>query len=220
MLYRSGLLCIAIVFSINAMADAPRVVMDTSMGKITVELDPDKAPVTVKNFLSYVDKGAYDGTIFHRVIAGFMVQGGGMTKDMKALPEGDTIRNEADNGLKNTEGTVAMARTQAIDSAARQFFINVHNNAHLDHSAQSCTRKEMDEIQAARARGLYKPVTCKSFGYAVFGRVIDGMDVVHAIEHVKTHSFEGYHDVPVEPVIIKSIRRVAPKAGKAAAGGR
>ena len=219
MLYRSGMLCIAVLFSINALADAPRVVMDTSMGKITVELNRDKAPVTVKNFLSYVDKGAYDGTLFHRVIAGFMIQGGGMTRDMKALPEGDTIHNEADNGLKNTEGTIAMARTEEIDSAARQFFINVHDNVHLDHSDQSCTRKEMKDTLAARARGLYKPVTCKSFGYAVFGHVVKGMDVVHAIERVKTSSVEGYSDVPVIPVIIKSIRRVAPTAGGAPAGG-
>jgi len=194
----------------SAWADRPEVVIDTTMGKITVALDADKAPITVKNFLKYVDAGAYDGTIFHRVIPGFMIQGGGLDKNLKALPEGDAIHNEADNGLKNDTGTIAMARQNEIDSAIRQFFINVANNPHLDHTSKSCTRKEMKSIAEAAARGLYKPKTCTTFGYAVFGHVVSGMDVVHAIEHVKTHAVDGMEDVPVTPVTITLITRVKP----------
>lgn len=203
------LLPVVLLFiSLGASADAPQVVITTNMGRITVQLNQDKAPVTVKNFLSYVDKGAYDGTIFHRVIPGFMIQGGGMTSDMTTLPEGETIHNEADNGLKNVTGTIAMARMNDIDSASRQFFINVADNAHLDHTPESCTRKQMDEYAKARERGLYKPVTCKNFGYAVFGHVVSGMDVVHKIEQVQTHTVGAYQNVPVKPVLIESIKRV------------
>lgn len=205
---RSLLLTAALLLPSLALAAPPRVVIDTSMGKITVQLNPKKAPITVKNFLSYVNKGAYDGTIFHRVIPGFVIQGGGLTPDMKELPEGKPIHNEADNGLKNVTGTIAMAREDAIDSATRQFYINTANNHNLDHTRQSCTRKEMKSIEEARQRGLYKPRICKTFGYAVFGHVISGMRVVRKIEHVQTHSIDGMDDVPVKPVIIKHIREV------------
>ena len=206
------LLCV----SLGALADAPKVVITTNLGKITVQLNPEKAPVTVKNFLAYVDKGEYDGTIFHRVIPGFMIQGGGLTRDLTPRPEGEAIHNEADNGLKNTVGTIAMARMNDIDSATRQFFINVADNTHLDHTPQSCTRKDMDEYAKARERGLYKPMTCKNFGYAVFGHVVSGMDVVHRIEGVATQAKGGYQNLPVEPVVIESIKQVGGAPAKPA----
>ena len=164
----------------------PMVLLSTSMGDIKVELSPDKAPVTVKNFLDYVKAGYYDGTIFHRVISGFMIQGGGLTADMQEKREGQKppIKNESDNGLKNDTGTVAMARTNVPNSATSQFFINVKDNGSLNG--------EKD-----------KP------GYAVFGKVVDGMDVVKKIEQVKTASKGGNQNVPVDPVTIKSAKVVS-----------
>jgi cyclophilin family peptidyl-prolyl cis-trans isomerase len=162
----------------------PKVQIKTSMGDITVELDREKAPVSVKNFLAYVDKKHYDNTIFHRVISSFMVQGGEYDKGMKDKPCGEPIKNEAGNGLKNLEGTIAMARTNVVDSATCQFFLNSKDNAFLDHR---------DE-------------TPQGFGYAVFGKVTNGLDIVHKIEHVATGSKEGMADVPNDPVIIKSVR--------------
>ena len=162
----------------GAQAKNPVVVITTSLGDITVELDAAKAPLSVENFLTYVKAGHYNGTIFHRVIKGFMIQGGGMTPDMKEKPTRPPIKNEAANGLKNERGTIVMARTNQVDSATSQFFINTGtNNGFLDHKV-------------------------RDYGYAVFGKVIDGMAVVDKIEGVKTQS----GDVPVEPVIIKSIR--------------
>ncbi|MER3447981.1 MAG: peptidylprolyl isomerase A [Candidatus Dadabacteria bacterium] len=166
----------------------PVVIISTSMGDIEIELYLDKAPVTIKNFLSYVNDGFYDGTIFHRVIPGFMIQGGGFTPDMKQKPTKAPIKNEADNGLKNDAGTIAMARTSAVDSATSQFFINLVDNNFLDHGA-------------------------RDFGYAVFGRVIGGIDVVRRIAGVKTGNRGPFHDVPIEPVVIKSAR-VAEQEGK------
>jgi len=161
----------------------PVVVFDTSMGTIKMELYEDKAPITVKNFLSYVEKKHYDGTIFHRVISTFMIQGGGFDKDMKERGTEAPIKNEAGNGLKNTIGTVAMARTGVPDSATAQFFINVSDkNGFLD----------------------FKDPSPQGIGYAVFGKVIEGMDVVQKIKDVKTGSKAGMGDVPNEPVIIKS----------------
>lgn len=203
----------SILLASTALAAGPRVAIDTNLGTITVQLNALKAPITVKNFLAYVDKGAYSGTIFHRVISGFVIQAGGLTPDMKELPEGKPIHNEADNGLKNVIGTIAMARQEKIDSATRQFFINVGNNKGLDHTPQSCTRKEMESIETARQRGLNKPMTCKTFGYAVFGHVVAGMRVVRAIENVATHSVDGMSDVPVKSVIVRSIKRVPTKSG-------
>jgi len=164
----------------------PMVLLSTSMGDIKVELSPDKAPVTVKNFLDYVKAGYYDGTIFHRVISGFMIQGGGLTADMQEKREGQKppIKNESDNGLKNDSGTVAMARTNVPNSATSQFFINVKDNGSLNG--------EKD-----------KP------GYAVFGKVVDGMDVVKKIEQVKTTTKGPHQNVPVDPVIIKSAKVIA-----------
>jgi peptidyl-prolyl cis-trans isomerase A (cyclophilin A) len=162
---------------------APMVELQTSEGAIRIALESDEAPVTVKNFLAYVDAGFYDGTIFHRVIPGFMVQGGGFTPGMEQKDTRAPIRNEADNGLKNLRGTLAMARTQAKDSATAQFFINLSDNAFLDHGA-------------------------RDFGYAVFGRVVDGMDVVDRIAEVETGRKGMHADVPVEPVVIESARRV------------
>ena len=171
-----------------AQAGSPMVVMKTSMGTIKIELDEAKAPVTVKNFLAYVDEGFYDGTIFHRVIDGFMVQGGGFTADMTQKPTKPPIKNEAGNGLKNLRGTIAMARTSVVDSATAQFFINVVDNAFLDH----------------------RDDTSQGFGYAVFGRVVEGIDVVDRIKKVATTTHQGMADMPAQPVMIESIRR-APK---------
>ncbi len=159
----------------------PVVVMKTSEGVIKIELWPDKAPETVKNFLTYVDEGFYDGTIFHRVIGNFMIQGGGFTPDMKQKSTHAPVKNEAAAEVKNDRGTIAMARTMVVDSATAQFFINVVDNAFLNH----------------------KDGSPSGFGYAVFGKVIDGMDVVDKIKSVKTAS----QDVPVTPVIIESVKR-------------
>ncbi|NOY53870.1 MAG: peptidyl-prolyl cis-trans isomerase [Deltaproteobacteria bacterium] len=158
------------------------VVLDTSLGRITVELFTDKAPVTVKNFLDYVDEGHFDGTIFHRVISGFVLQGGGLTEAMEEKPTRPPIKNEADNGLCNERGTFSMARTNEIDSATSQFFINLADNAFLDHSDDN-------------------------FGYAVFAKVTDGMDVVDKIAAVPTGNHGFHQDVPVDAVVIQSIRR-------------
>jgi cyclophilin family peptidyl-prolyl cis-trans isomerase len=163
----------------------PVVVIETTMGDITVELDKAKAPVSVENFLSYVKDGYYPGTTFHRVIKGFMIQGGGLTADMQRKPGTKApIQNEANNGLKNTRGTIAMARTGEVRSATSQFFINTADNAALDH------------------KGMAPP----DYGYAVFGKVIAGMDVVDKIEGVATASKGGHQNVPSEPVTIKSVR--------------
>jgi peptidyl-prolyl cis-trans isomerase B (cyclophilin B) len=161
----------------------PFVVLETTMGEITLELDAAKAPETVANFLAYARDGFYQGTIFHRVIKGFMVQGGGLTADMEEKPTREPIRNEAKNGLKNKEGTVAMARTQEVDSATAQFFINTVDNKFLDHGGNN------PEV----------------FGYAVFGKVVDGMDVVYTMERVPTTTKGMHDDVPVEPVVIKTV---------------
>ena len=162
------------------------VLMSTSMGDIKIALDQEKAPITVANFLSYVKDGQYDGTIFHRVIKNFMIQGGGFDKDMKEKPTKAAIKNEAANGLKNEEGTIAMARTNVVDSATAQFFINVRSNEFLNH----------------------KGANPRDFGYAVFGKVVEGMDVVHKIEAVSTTKRGMHSDVPAEPVVIKSVKVV------------
>ena len=168
--------------------DEPRVTLETTLGKVVVELYPDKAPDSVKNFLQYVDDGFYGGTVFHRVIPGFMIQGGGFTAEMRQKPTRPPIRNEAGNGLKNTRGTLAMARTGVVDSATAQFFVNVADNDFLNHR---------DE-------------TPRGFGYAVFGKVVEGMEVVDAVAKVKTGRVSGFADVPLEPVVIKSARRLNP----------
>ena len=164
----------------------PVILMSTSMGDVKIELDRAKAPKTVDNFLAYVKAKQYDGTIFHRVIPGFMIQGGGMDKDMNEKKTNAPIENEAGNGLKNTVGTIAMARTSDPNSATAQFFINVKDNAFLDHR---------DNSQAG-------------FGYAVFGKVVDGMDVVKKIENVKTTTKLPHQNVPVDPVVITSMKIV------------
>ena len=160
--------------------------LQTSLGTITLELYADKAPETVKNFLAYVAAGHYDNTIFHRVIDGFMIQGGGFEPDMKQKPAGAPVKNEADNGLRNERGTIAMARTSDPHSATAQFFINVKDNGFLDHTAPNS----------------------QGWGYCVFGKVVDGMDVVDKIRAVKTSSRGFHQDVPVEDVIIEKVEAV------------
>jgi cyclophilin family peptidyl-prolyl cis-trans isomerase len=162
----------------------PVVTLTTSLGVIELELDAEKAPVSVENFLAYVDAGHFDGTIFHRVIPGFMIQGGGFTGDMAQKPTRAAIKNEATNGLVNARGTIAMARTNVVDSATAQFFINLKDNDFLNHSGPG-----------------------PRYGYAVFGRVTKGMDVVDQIAAVPTGSKGGHQDVPKTNVVIESAKR-------------
>lgn len=159
----------------------PKVRLETDKGDIVLELDQRSAPRTVENFLAYVNAGFFDGTIFHRVIKGFMIQGGGLTEDMETKPTNSPIPNEADNGLKNVRGSIAMARTQDPNSATSQFFINTVDNAFLDHKGKSV----------------------QGWGYCVFGKVIEGLDVVDAIENLPTTARAGHSDVPADPVFIK-----------------
>ena len=176
---------LAVTFStVAAQTPAPRVALDTSEGKIVVELAPQAAPKTVENFLSYVKSGHYDGTVFHRVIPGFMIQGGGFTGDMKEKPTRGTIPLESRNGLKNERGTLAMARRGDPDSASAQFFINVVNNAGLDYPNPDGN------------------------GYAVFGKVVEGMDVVDKIRAAPSASRGSHQNVPVAPITIKTARIV------------
>ena len=162
---------------------AAHILMTTTLGSMTLELDADNAPETVENFLSYVSKSFYDGTIFHRVINNFMVQGGGFTADMEQKATQAPIENEANNGLKNARGTIAMARTQDPHSATAQFFINVQDNDFLNHTGENM----------------------QGWGYAVFGKVTDGEDVLDKIRFIQTGSRAGHQDVPVEPIIIESV---------------
>ncbi|HKF93415.1 MAG TPA: peptidylprolyl isomerase [Gammaproteobacteria bacterium] len=157
--------------------------MQTNKGTITLELNEDKAPKTVENFVTYAREGFYDGTIFHRVIPGFMIQGGGFTQDMTEKDTRDPIKNEADNGLENDAGTIAMARTPDPNSASAQFFINLKDNDFLN----------------------FKSKTTQGWGYTVFGKVTEGMDVVNSIANVTTGSRGVYQDVPEEPVIIEKV---------------
>lgn len=165
--------------------DKPMVTLATSKGEIRIELDAEKAPITVENFLAYADEGFYDGTVFHRVIPGFMVQGGGFTPEMRQKKTRAPIKNEAGNGLRNRRGTLAMARTNVVDSATAQFFVNLVDNEFLDH----------------------KGTDPGSYGYAVFGRVVSGMEVVDQIAEVATGTGGGHRDVPVEAVVIQKVTR-------------
>lgn len=187
-----------------AAATPPRVAIKTTDGTIIVELYPDKAPKTVDNFLTYVKAHQYDGTLFHRVIAGFMIQGGGLDPKLREKPTRGPIVNEATNGLKNEEGTIAMAREPAPNSATAQFFINVGNNGFLDH-VDIPPEGLMHADRAGVQSRIMPDQADRLFGYAVFGKVVQGMDVVHAIEHVKTTTIREYADTPVSPVVIESI---------------
>ncbi len=178
-----SILILSLLISVSAFAANPRVTIKTSLGDMEAELYEDKAPISVKNFLEYVQKGQYKGLIFHRVINNFMIQGGGFDKNLKEKSVGPAIKNEAANGLKNEVGTLAMARTNEVDSATAQFFINVADNGFLDHR---------DETSAG-------------FGYAVFGRITSGMPIVNKIKAVKTGTRGPLEDVPLEPVVILDI---------------
>lgn len=184
---RRFLAILGVLFAMSTtevLADNPKVLFKTNHGDITVELYADKAPKTVANFLTYVKNGHYNGTIFHRVIKDFMIQGGGFTADMNQKPTLSPIENEADNGLKNTIGTIAMARTNDPHSATAQFFINTNNNDFLD----------------------FREKTPRAWGYAVFGKVVDGMKTVNEIRNVATGRSGMHQDVPKEPVIIQEAR--------------
>lgn len=169
------------------MVDMPVVELDTNYGAIVIELNEEKAPKTVENFLDYVRSGHYDGTIFHRVIDGFMIQGGGMDADMNEKATNAPVENEADNGLKNDVGTIAMARTQDPHSATSQFFINVKDNNFLNHSGKNL----------------------QGWGYTVFGKVTSGMDVVNKIKGVPTGRYGMHADVPTEPVVINHAKIIS-----------
>jgi cyclophilin family peptidyl-prolyl cis-trans isomerase len=180
-----GLLTVLLFSVLPAIAANPLILMDTSAGPIKIELFDKEAPTTVKNFLQYVEDKHYDGTIFHRVIDNFMIQGGGMEPGMKEKKTREPIKNESGNNLSNKRGTLAMARTSEPDSATAQFFVNVVDNDFLDKA------KARDKV-----------------GYCVFGRVVEGMDIVDKIRKVKTGSKGAYKDVPLEDIVIKSVRVV------------
>ena len=180
-----GLMAMMATVSIYGDEASNLVELSTNYGNIVIELNKKEAPKTVKNFLSYVNKGYYDDTIFHRVIDGFMIQGGGFTEDMVQKETDKPIKNESKNGLSNVAGTIAMARTQDPNSATSQFFINVANNVYLNYKSKS------------------------NPGYCVFGRVVEGMNVVQQIKQVKTTAYQYYQNVPVDPVIIKRARTIA-----------
>lgn len=181
---KRGLLLIGLLLALASPVLALETVeIKTNVGTIRLELDDAKAPLTVKNFLQYVDAGFYNGTIFHRVIKGFMIQGGGLNAGLQPKATNPPIKNEAANGLQNLRGTIAMARTGVVDSATSQFFINTADNRMLDHKV-------------------------RDYGYAVFGKVVAGMDVVDKIENGATGMRSGFRDVPVETVTIESVRRV------------
>ena len=184
MKYLLSALLLGMFLAGSAMAEPVSVLIKTNKGEITVALDADKAPETVKNFLRYVDEGFYSGTIFHRVIKGFMIQGGGLTADMEKKDTHEGVTNEAKNGLKNVRGSIAMARTRDPHSATSQFFINHRDNENLDYPSFD------------------------GWGYAVFGKVTGGMDVVDAIAETTTTRKAGRRDVPAENVLIESISRI------------
>ena len=177
-------LIILLSFSLQAMS-AVTVIMETSKGNIEIELDEVKAPITVDNFLAYVDVSFFDGTLFHRTIKNFVIQGGGVLPDMTEKPTNGPIKNEALNGLSNLRGTIGMARDTAIDTATSQFFINTVDNIRLDHQPENPQR----------------------YGYAVFGKVTSGIDVVDMIQDVATHTVGEYENTPIEQIVIISLRR-------------
>ena len=184
------LLPLLAAFTVSAQSPNPRVAVKTSMGSFTIELHEKEAPGTVRNFLAYVDEGFYAGTIFHRVIDGFMIQGGGLDRELSRKKTRDPIANEAMNKLKNRVGTVAMARTSSPNSATSQFFVNVADNGMLD----------------------YRDTSAEGIGYCVFGKVVEGMHVVEKIKAVPTGVKNGMRDVPETPVVIESITRVKSDA--------
>ncbi len=186
MFKKISLLVAALSLSVAAWA-GPKVEMQTSLGRIVIELDDAKAPGSTKNFLAYVQDGFYNGTVFHRVIPNFMIQGGGFTADMTQKPTKAPIQNEAKNGLKNARGTIAMARTQDPHSATAQFFINHIDNVMLDYPSRD------------------------GWGYAVFGKVTEGMDVVDKIAQVRAGNRGMHQNVPVEPVVIQSVKVISEK---------
>ena len=180
-------LAIALLSSFAACAANPQVEMKTSLGTLTIELYPDRAPKTVENFLQYARDGFFDGTVFHRVIPGFMIQGGGMSPELKEKPTRPPVPNEAKNGLKNETGTIAMARTADPHSASAQFFINLQNNGFLDYPGRD------------------------GWGYAVFGKVVQGLDVVEKIARVPTGNSGFHQNVPTKPVLIEAARVLPEK---------
>ncbi len=177
----TGTLTLSWAVRAQDLAATPKVIFSTTLGNFMIELYPGKAPITVKNFLAYVDAGYFDNTVFHRVIPGFMIQGGGFTEQMQKKPTQPPIKNEAKNGLKNKRSTLSMARTQVVDSATSQFFVNLKDNAFLDHGT-------------------------RDYGYAVFARVIAGMEVIDKIAGVPTENKGPYRNAPKTPVVIKSAR--------------
>jgi cyclophilin family peptidyl-prolyl cis-trans isomerase len=187
-----SLLVVAALPAATASAQAPQVTLETNHGAIVIELYPDKAPASVANFLEYVRAGFYDGTVFHRVIDGFMIQGGGFTADLAKKDTRAPIKNESENGLGNERGTIAMARTNDPHSATSQFFVNLKDNTFLNHTGKNV----------------------QGWGYTVFGQVVEGMDVVDAIAAVRTGNKGPHQNVPIEPVVITKATVVPTAAAK------
>jgi cyclophilin family peptidyl-prolyl cis-trans isomerase len=204
------LLCGSLWSGLAAAAD-PLVALDTSLGRIVVELDPDHAPISSRNFLRYVAEGHYDGTLFHRVVEDFVVQGGGLTPDMNERKTHEPIVNEATNGLSNVAGTIAMAREEKPDSATSQFYINVADNVRLDHV--DVPPEGVTVMRRGQPMHVMPAEASRVFGYAVFGRVVEGQDVVERMRHVPVHTVrhgETFENVPVEPVVLQKATLLNP----------
>ncbi len=195
-----------------AIAADPQVAFETTAGRIVVELDLGRAPITCRNFLQYVSQGHYDGTLFHRVVEDFVVQGGGLTPDLHEKPTRAPIRNEARNGLSNVVGTIAMAREDGIDTATSQFYINVADNLRLDHV--DVPPEGVTVVRRGKPLFVTPAESDRVFGYAVFGRVVEGMDVIERMRHVAVRTAvvgdETYENVPVEPIVIQKAVLLPP----------
>lgn len=202
----------AAAVSTPASAAGLRVAFETTAGRIVVELDPDRAPLTCRNFVQYVADGHYDGTLFHRVVEDFVVQGGGLAPDMHEKPTRAPIRNEAQNGLSNAAGTIAMAREDGIDTATSQFYFNVVDNPRLDHV--DVPPEGVTVVRRGKPVFVAPAESGRVFGYAVFGRVVDGMDVIERMRHVAVRTTivadETYENVPVEPILIRQAVLLPP----------
>ena len=206
------MLVVSVLISRAAIAAGPQVAFETTAGRIVVELDLGRAPITCRNFMQYVSQGHYDGTLFHRVVEDFVVQGGGLTPDMREKPTRAPIRNEAQNGLTNVIGTIAMAREDGIDTATSQFYINVADNLRLDHV--DVPPEGVMVVRRGKPLFVMPAESDRVFGYAVFGHVVEGMDVIERMRHVAVHTMdvagETYENVPVEPIVIQKAVLLPP----------
>lgn len=209
---RWALALVVLVATSAASASGPQVAFETTVGRIVVELDLGRAPITCRNFMQYVSQGHYDGTLFHRVVEDFVVQGGGLTPDMREKPTREAIRNEAKNGVSNVVGTIAMAREDGVDTATSQFYINVADNLRLDHV--DVPPEGVTVVRRGKPLFVTPAESDRVFGYAVFGRVVEGMDVIERMRHVPVHTMvvadETYENVPIEPIVIQKAVLLPP----------